>query len=118
MLKVLLLCLICSLPALGQAVDASSTREVRPDNGATRPRVLASSAFVASDGAAPGIECRLPAVRRANPAATRDIIQASDTTPRSTDGMEDEVAAYVRLHRHARTDIPFEWRPLGDCVLP
>ncbi len=116
--KVLLLCLMCSLPAPGQAVDASGTREVRPDNGASRPRVLASSAFVASDAAAPGIECRLPAVRRANPAATHAIIQATDATPRGTNGMEDEVAAYVRLHRHARTDIAFEWRPRGHCVLP
>lgn len=118
MRKLWLPCVLWFLPLLGLGVGAAFSREVAPTSGADASRILASSAYVASDAATPGIDCRLPAVPRANRSALAGVVQASGAAPCGDSGTGAEVAAYVRLHRQARTDIPFEWRRFGDCVLP
>ena len=111
-------CLLWSLVALSQGVAAATTREVRPVNGDDASSALASSAFAANRAPAPAVDCYRPSARRADSPVARGIIQTSGVAPRGDGGSRAEVAAYVRLHHQARTDIPFDWRPLGACVLP
>lgn len=118
MRKLLFHCLLWSMPALAQGAAAAGKHQVLSDNAAAAPRVLASSALLASDRSASAIDCRLPAAQQAGPPGPADSAQAIGAASRGAGGDAADVAAYVRLHRQARTAIPFEWRPLGHCVSP
>ena len=118
MRKLLFHCLLWSMSALAQGAGAAGKHLVLSENAAAVPRVLASSALLATDRSASAIDCRLPAAQQAGPPGSADSAKAIGAAPRGAGGSVAEVAAYVRLHRQTRTAIPFEWRPLGDCGLP
>ena len=99
------------LQSIGASYDVTG-------NAAAVPRVLASSALLASDRSASAIDCRLPAAQQAGPTGPADSAQAIGAASCGAGGDAADVAAYMRLHRQTRTAIPFEWRPLGHCVSP
>lgn len=104
MRKLWLPCVLWFLPLLGLGVGAAFSREVAPTSGVDASRILASSAYVASDAATPGIDCRLPAVPHANRSALAGVVQASGAAPRGDSGTGAEVAAMCGCTvRHAPT---------------
>ena len=93
MRKLLFHCLLWSMPVLAQGAGAAGKHQVLSENAAAVPRVLASSALLATDRSAPGIDCRLPAARQAGPPGSRASADAMDAAPRSDGGGAADVAA-------------------------
>lgn len=118
MRKVWLHCVLWSLPTLVHGIDVAGADLVPSVNGAHLSRARVSPAPLATDRAAPGSDCRLPAAQPDNRSDLRSIAYAAVAAPRSRDGAVAEVEIYARLHRQARSDVPFEWRPLVGCDLP
>ncbi len=116
MRKNLVLCLLCSLPALAGGIDSAGSDAAPSVNSARVTSARFSPAQLTSELVAAGSGCRQVAAQGVDPPELRAVAYTPVAARRAGDGEANDVAMYVRLHRLARTDARFEWRPLPDCV--